>query len=657
MPIVDLGVVAGGTHSVCTKTSSNRRRLGGCVGLRRWEYELQETWKICSGRPRAEVGLGPNVAYMHVSIETGLSFQSSPPPTHTHTFLPTTLAWPAAGRLQDMLEQLGSALVGGNAERNFHRWAARQMWHKFLPEPFDFTVRLADHACELKAGKTMIHSCLLPHESFSCLWMNARPVFDELFGSAEELRKWWDGAADLDDEWYRNHPVIRSSLPEHRVPIGLHGDDAGVHGQEQVLVITWNALTKKMPTIDNRIVFTMLRCRDILGSTTMNVIYNVLRWSLEALAIGRHPSCDHNGKMFGQSYEPKRFMLAGTPLAPVSGNNFMRAAFGEIRGDWKWLKEAFYFHAHYGKPDFICHRCEASKIAGSSSHSWRYTDFRRCAAHRGSCYSHADWMRMYQRAAIVSPLIFIVGFHMTRIVFDMMHCVDLGWLQVLVPSLLKNLVEIKWFAGENTEARYSTAFRKYKVWAKRNKIKSLVKKRFSHKSWGTGDKGWPRVSQLQAKAAAMRSLLYFFEEELEGPNAAKTDLDALRYLMVHHLCEADRCCRRAGRHFSKREHNDFSRHLERALVSYNALAAWALTNNKKLYKTLPKMHAITHYFDGRINPRRCQCYADEDMVGRMKRIYSLCHGATAPKRALERYHAVVCIRWWKKLQSMQGLLK
>ena len=62
---------------------------------------------------------------------------------------------------------------------------------------------------------------------------------------------------------------------------------------------------------------------------------------------------------------------------------------------------------------------------------------------------------------------------------------------------------------------------------------------------------------------------------------------------------------------------------------------------------------MTHFYDTRINPRRVTCMLDEDMVGRMKRIYVRCHGKTAPKRALQRYQIVVCIRWWDMLATLR----
>ena len=79
----------------------------------------------------------------------------------------------------------------------------------------------------------------------------------------------WGDAAVANDEWYQNRPVIAGTPAELRIPLGLHGDDAGVHGNEQVLVISWNGLTFKRPTLDSRVVFSMLKVAHIAPGITM----------------------------------------------------------------------------------------------------------------------------------------------------------------------------------------------------------------------------------------------------------------------------------------------------------------------------------------------------------------------------------------------------
>ena len=172
------------------------------------------------------------------------------------------------------------------------------------------------------------------------------------------------------------------------------------------------------------------------------------------------------------------------------------------------------------------------------------------------------------------------------------------------------------------------------------------------KGVGSGPGGYPRIGQLVAKAAAIRSLMYWVEAECKidlkyasrttgrpvAGTPATTDnqfrLKSLQYNCIHGFSEADRICRRAGRLFTAEEHAEFCGWLELGLVSCNALAAEALMANKKLFKLVPKFHAMTHYYDTRLNPRRVSCYQDEDMVGRMKKITST---ATEGRLRNDRY--------------------
>jgi len=49
------------------------------------------------------------------------------------------------------------------------------------------------------------------------------------------------------------HPVIDLEPdPCKRIPIGIHGDDAGAQGDEIVLVVTWGSTAVSLPTLVRR---------------------------------------------------------------------------------------------------------------------------------------------------------------------------------------------------------------------------------------------------------------------------------------------------------------------------------------------------------------------------------------------------------------------
>jgi hypothetical protein len=107
----------------------------------------------------------------------------------------------------------------------------------------------------------------------------------------------WSEAAAINDDWYKNHPYIGTLPANQRIPIGMHGDDAGVSGQNQVFTLTWGSISSRLPTLDSRIIFTMVRTGDMVAGSTMDQLLSVFVWSLRALSEGRFPEADHLGNV------------------------------------------------------------------------------------------------------------------------------------------------------------------------------------------------------------------------------------------------------------------------------------------------------------------------------------------------------------------------
>lgn len=91
----------------------------------------------------------------------------------------------------------------------------------------------------------------------------------------------WRRAEAINDAWYASHPVIREVPAALRIPFGIHGDDAGVHGQHQTFVLTWGGVASKMATLDSRIIFSMVSLHAALGqSTEKHVVNATVPWHL-----------------------------------------------------------------------------------------------------------------------------------------------------------------------------------------------------------------------------------------------------------------------------------------------------------------------------------------------------------------------------------------
>ena len=327
----------------------------------------------------------------------------------------------------------GSLLVGGrfenvkaiasksghNSERALRRWVKRQAWSHLVPALYVFQCNYADRSEDYIQPRPIDHSALLPHEVYNSLYTHAPEVFRHLVsGTNSELEQWWQEAQRVLPEWHARHPAVQQQPdPTMRVPLGIHGDDAGMQGKAQVLCLTWGSLVRRLPTLDTRIAFTMIRVSDLVPNDTLQTVYDVLAWSFTALASGKFPSHDHEGVPFSRHHHPERFAVAGKDLA-----DGLLGVWGELRGDWKFLKEALLLEDHYLKEDKICHLCDCKKLHPTHP----YTDFSRATHASRNKISHDAWMAAALAAAIFSPLILIPGFHIWNVFFDVMHTYELG---------------------------------------------------------------------------------------------------------------------------------------------------------------------------------------------------------------------------------------
>jgi hypothetical protein len=388
----------------------------------------------------------------------------------------------------------------------------------------------------------------------------------------------------------------------------------------------------------------MVRTLDIVEGDTLDTIYSVFAWSLDALSQGEFPYNDHLGVPFSSIHHPDRFAKRGQKLA-----DGRVGAFAGMRGDWKYLVEALHLPRFYKHHDYLCHACCVRKYANGM----RYTDFRRCAPHRATILSNMEFLGDLLGRTVISPLLLIPGFHVARIHFDVMHCLDLGLLQYLVPSVLKHLVQEGAFAGSNLALKFASAYAAYRLWCEINKVRDVIRQKFKPGVWMKGT-GFPKITQATSRAGCLRSMMYWLLKVCRDHTA--TASGKMRLAMVEAWIEFDVLCRKFPRHLTSEQHAELCQALERALVCYNALADLFVTLKRKLYKIIPKCHALTHTYDSPLNPREVQCYQDEDMVKRLKKIFNNVHGGVgASARGLWRYSILVGLRWWEELRVLRGI--
>lgn len=168
------------------------------------------------------------------------------------------------------------------------------------------------------------------------------------------------------------------------------------------------------------------------------------------------------------------------------------------------------------------------------------------------------------------------------------------------------------------------------------------------------------VSVAYERALAARRHLSYWIWEVCETVAAKSgnQHDAIRAFLFFNLVKLDVVCREAGDFFSAEELATYQSCTEDFLFSYSWLASRSVRNNTLLYKMVPKAHMADHLawdFAPQRNPRRAQCYADEDLVGRIKRLSVKCSGRTVATSSLAHYTASVCKRWWRFIAEARGI--
>jgi hypothetical protein len=178
----------------------------------------------------------------------------------------------------------------------------------------------------------------------------------------------------------------------------------------------------------------------------------------------------------------------------------------------------------------------------------------------------------------------------------------------------------------------------------RNNIESIAKQ-FKPHQWRKDLSCFPHITQNVMKGAAVRSFIYFLSEVCLEDRCLQHPGGVMRAACLRSFVEADVIMRSASRIFTVQQHRDLIEAMQSALLAYNVLAV--IFEDEILYHTIPKHHMCDHMVRDlcRVNPRRVQCYMDEDMVGRVKLIFSGTHGLTASMRTLHRYLLLICIRW------------
>ena len=337
--------------------------------------------------------------------------------------------------------------------------------------------------------------------------------------------------------------------------------------------------------------------------------------------------------------------LAGQQLAEG-----FRGVFSELRGDWKWQKEALGLENFYGA-NYVCHLCKAHKKITRLL----YTNFGRNAFHRRTRHSWRKFKNWSSAQGIMQcPFFTIPGFHIWRCLIDALHCIDLGVLQHAIASALVELVDEGVWPGASEQEKFFAAHADYSAWCRARGEQPAP--RFNHKKFSP-ENDYACMTQNIAKGAQTRVMQHWILEVCMRPGVRDDPHGEMRLCLFLNLCRADDIMKANDRFISAPDLEELQKVVESALLCYNALAVEAYNDAYWLWHVVPKFHMLEHsIYDqaAQANPRTTSCYCDEDMVGKMKRLLSRCHGATAGTMGIHRYVILVGVRWWARLAQLRN---
>jgi len=498
-----------------------------------------------------------------------------------------------------------------NAQRDLMRALGRPQG---APELFSVAIPMAGQD---NSPVIVDHPFILPHQFFSKLFQERKDKFIQCVqGGDEERNSLWELMAQ--GPILKNHPTLSPNNLAHCIPIGLHGDAGKFSHQDSLFVITWNSLVGQGTTREKRFIITVVRKKQMLpDGSTLESIFRVVAWSLNALLEGKTPAYNEDG----------------TP-SPEGGKELAgpwKGACVQVRGDWQFYSQAFGF-PQWNSAENMCWLCKAS----NNTPDLYWTNFNSTAPWRSTLWTHETYLEHLESTESDVPALFsIIGLRVEAVMVDVLHAVDQGVAAHIIADIFFDVLPK---FGGNQQSQLQTLNRRIKNFYKSGSFgnKSRLQGDLTFMNMKTAG-GWPK---LKAKAAATRHLAPFaaqlsseFNTNSPHDRQRQTVIDCLVAFYDLVSCE-DRCLSSAALKELAKIGFDLC-------SNYACLAAEARQHEWKRWKLVPKFHLFQHLCFTQAasagNPRFFWTYPDEDMVGQMIEAAKSCHPATLAKTALYKY--------------------
>ena len=408
------------------------------------------------------------------------------------------------------------------------------------------------------------------------------------------------------------------------MPFLLHGDGVPYTNVDTPQVISIKSMASNSSVDLVQLVLVAIP-KSICLSTTWAPIWKHICWSLKALAIGRHPMVDPDGKPFTDKH---RSALAGKPLR--------KAVITSIAGDIEWYCQEFGFP--YAMSNYPCGFCQAdnffSKEDGSSPVGERpFNDFRSCAAWRSSVYSFEQMQAKYKH-----PLMEVPGISALSLKIDSLHVIDLGVAAHLYGSLLWSLIEDeKHKLGGSRESamhylnkQIVDEYAKLKIPAPSRTGKLLLS------NICNSSQQYPVLKHLKGRrirhfsgvACALAKKYANAEDQASQHRLAACE--AMHEIYVH--------CDRPETSWPADVQKKFEKAVTALLAHYGFLAKHAMQMSLKRFSIVQKHHILAHLPAQAkfLAPRMYWTYGSESFMGLVAKVGASCAAGTCKSKIPEK---------------------
>lgn len=452
------------------------------------------------------------------------------------------------------------------------------------------------------AGRKTPVPFIFPHKFFQRLYAERGDLWiDRIIGGAGACSEFWEGMADT--EFVKRHPHLPMHARDRIVPLGFHGDGGAFCAHDSLYGLSWNSLVCRGSTIQTRFLFSVMRKSDMVADS-LDSLLRIFSWSCNVLLSGQTPHLDW-----------LRRPLEGGGVDLAGG---WRAQLCQVRGDWQFYCQIFYF-PQWNQADVMCPFCRAS----STDRTRPWTDFSMGAAWRGMCFTHESYLEYLGRNGFARPLLFsIIGFRLECVMVDPLHTVDLGLAQHIVANVIWYVaILLNAFGGATYAERIKRCAEHLKRWYSRTRCDSKLQGKLTQERV-RADGEWPK---LRAKGANTRKLArYALDLMLQFGDVNSLDdfrkaHDQLAIGVCQCLVEFYDILTSESMFLSAAAKEAMPRIGNQLMGMYQQLSVMCFRREMRMWKLSPKMHLFMHLclyqavMHG--NPRYYTTYGDEDLVG------------------------------------------